>query len=209
MLPSDYGRPADRRVGRIAGFGRFHLRHRPPRAGRNPRTGETIPIPAKAVPTFTAGKAFQECVQPRAAAAGVLREAHVRCGDGAQRGPWHTRIAIQAFWTTLLVRHRCSLRCLPREHRPALAHRCDVHEVGLASPANTGCRARERRSHQQARKSEAMARSTEPLETAVDLQVVRAFLERYFTIENAVKVLQQDKAPSVMSAKAEASTCGP
>ena len=52
------------------GFGRFHLRHRPPRAGRNPRTGETIPIPAKAVPTFTAGKAFQECVQPRAAAAG-------------------------------------------------------------------------------------------------------------------------------------------
>ena len=54
----------------LRGFGRFHLRHRPPRAGRNPRTGETIPIPAKAVPTFTAGKAFQECVQPRAAAAG-------------------------------------------------------------------------------------------------------------------------------------------
>jgi integration host factor subunit beta len=54
----------------LRGFGRFYLRHRPPRAGRNPRTGETIPIPAKAVPTFTAGKAFQECVQPRAAAAG-------------------------------------------------------------------------------------------------------------------------------------------
>jgi integration host factor subunit beta len=52
------------------GFGRFHLRHRPPRAGRNPRTGETIPIPAKAVPTFTVGKAFQERVQPSAAAAG-------------------------------------------------------------------------------------------------------------------------------------------
>ena len=52
------------------GFGRFHLRHRAPRAGRNPRTGETIPIPAKAVPTFTAGKAFQERVHPSAAAAG-------------------------------------------------------------------------------------------------------------------------------------------
>ena len=38
-----------------------------------------------------------------------------------------------------------------------------------------------------------MAESTEPRETAVDLQVVRAFLERYFTIENEMKVLQQDK----------------
>jgi nucleoid DNA-binding protein len=54
----------------LRGFGRFHLRQRPPRAGRNPRTGETIPIPAKAVPTFTAGKAFQDRVQPSVAAAG-------------------------------------------------------------------------------------------------------------------------------------------
>src|SRR5438046_5862468 len=54
----------------LRGFGRFHLRHRQPRAGRNPRTGETIPIPAKAVPTFTAGKAFQERVHPSPAPAG-------------------------------------------------------------------------------------------------------------------------------------------
>ena len=54
----------------LRGFGRFQLRHRPPRAGRNPRTGEPIPIPAKAVPTFTAGKAFQERVQSSAAPAG-------------------------------------------------------------------------------------------------------------------------------------------
>jgi integration host factor subunit beta len=52
----------------LRGFGRFSLRHRQARTGRNPRTGETIPIPAKAVPTFTAGKTFQEQVQPRAAA---------------------------------------------------------------------------------------------------------------------------------------------
>ena len=55
----------------LRGFGRFHLRHRPPRAGRNPRTGETVQIPAKAVPTFAAGKAFQEQVQPRTAAGGT------------------------------------------------------------------------------------------------------------------------------------------
>jgi DNA-binding protein HU-beta len=51
----------------LRGFGRFRLRHRPAREGRNPRTGDTVPIPAKAVPTFLAGKAFQELVQTAAA----------------------------------------------------------------------------------------------------------------------------------------------
>ena len=55
----------------LRGFGSFRLRHRQPRAGRNPRTGDTVQIPAKAVPTFTAGKAFQEQMQPRAAAGGA------------------------------------------------------------------------------------------------------------------------------------------
>ncbi len=50
----------------LRGFGRFQLRHRQPRTGRNPRTGETVQIPAKAVPTFTAGKAFQERVHSSA-----------------------------------------------------------------------------------------------------------------------------------------------
>ena len=50
----------------LRGFGRFHLRHRQPRTGRNPRTGETLQIPAKAVPTFAAGKAFQDRVQSNA-----------------------------------------------------------------------------------------------------------------------------------------------
>jgi len=53
----------------LRGFGRFHVRHRQPRTGRNPRTGETVQIPAKAVPTFTAGKTFQERVQRHGAPA--------------------------------------------------------------------------------------------------------------------------------------------
>ena len=53
----------------LRGFGRFHLRHRQPRTGRNPRTGEPFQIPAKAVPTFAAGKAFQDRVQSHAAPA--------------------------------------------------------------------------------------------------------------------------------------------
>jgi integration host factor subunit beta len=46
----------------LRGFGSFRLRHRQARRGRNPRTGDTVQIPAKAVPTFSAGKAFQERV---------------------------------------------------------------------------------------------------------------------------------------------------
>jgi nucleoid DNA-binding protein len=53
----------------LRGFGRFQLRQRQARTGRNPRTGDTLQIPAKQVPTFTAGKAFQERVQPDAARA--------------------------------------------------------------------------------------------------------------------------------------------
>src|SRR5713101_10137402 len=51
----------------LRGFGSFRLRHRQPREGRNPRTGDTVQIPAKAVPSFSAGKAFQAIVQTGAA----------------------------------------------------------------------------------------------------------------------------------------------
>jgi len=37
-------------------FGRFRLRDRQARAGRNPRTGDTVRIPAKVVPSFSGGK---------------------------------------------------------------------------------------------------------------------------------------------------------
>jgi len=47
----------------LRGFGSFQLRHRQARTGRNPRTGDTVQIPAKQVPAFSAGKAFQELVQ--------------------------------------------------------------------------------------------------------------------------------------------------
>ncbi len=46
----------------IRGFGSFVNNHRPPRAGRNPKTGETVMVPAKAVPYFRAGKEMRERV---------------------------------------------------------------------------------------------------------------------------------------------------
>ena len=44
----------------LRGFGAFSVRSRPARVGRNPRTGETVPVPAKAVPFFKSGKELRE-----------------------------------------------------------------------------------------------------------------------------------------------------
>ena len=56
----------------LRGFGAFSVRGRPARAGRNPRTGEAVPVDEKAVPFFKAGKELRERVNrgkpPRAEA---------------------------------------------------------------------------------------------------------------------------------------------
>lgn len=46
----------------IVGFGGFSVRDRAQRTGRNPRTGETITIPAAKVPGFKAGKSLKDAV---------------------------------------------------------------------------------------------------------------------------------------------------
>lgn len=46
----------------IAGFGKFEGVMRDARTARNPRTGEMVPVPAKRVPKFKAGKALKDTV---------------------------------------------------------------------------------------------------------------------------------------------------
>lgn len=46
----------------IRGFGSFGLNYRPPRTGRNPKSGEKVHVPAKYVPHFKAGKELRERV---------------------------------------------------------------------------------------------------------------------------------------------------
>jgi len=46
----------------LIGFGTFEVRDRAARAGRNPRTGETIQIKASKNPAFKAGKALKDAV---------------------------------------------------------------------------------------------------------------------------------------------------
>ena len=47
---------------RLVGFGTFVVANRAATTGRNPRTGESIQIPAKKVPKFRAGKALKDTV---------------------------------------------------------------------------------------------------------------------------------------------------
>ncbi|MBN34199.1 MAG: DNA-binding protein HU [Rhodospirillaceae bacterium] len=47
---------------RLVGFGTFSVAHRAASKGRNPRTGESIDIPASNQPKFKAGKALKDAV---------------------------------------------------------------------------------------------------------------------------------------------------
>ena len=46
----------------IRGFGSFSLHYRPPRMGRNPKTGEAVSLGSKYVPHFKPGKELRERV---------------------------------------------------------------------------------------------------------------------------------------------------
>ena len=46
----------------VRGFGSFSLHFRPPRMGRNPKTGDAVPLTGKYVPHFKPGKELRERV---------------------------------------------------------------------------------------------------------------------------------------------------
>jgi integration host factor subunit beta len=46
----------------IRGFGSFSLHFRPPRLGRNPKTGDSVALPGKHVPHFKLGKELRDRV---------------------------------------------------------------------------------------------------------------------------------------------------
>ncbi len=56
----------------IRGFGSFSLHFRPPRIGRNPKTGDSVELPGKYVPHFKPGKELRERVN------GVRKSTHGR-----------------------------------------------------------------------------------------------------------------------------------
>jgi integration host factor subunit beta len=50
----------------IRGFGSFTLHHRPPRVGRNPKSGESVKLDEKFVPHFKPGKELRDRVNTSA-----------------------------------------------------------------------------------------------------------------------------------------------
>jgi integration host factor subunit alpha len=57
---------ADGREVKLSGFGNFNIRRKAPRPGRNPRTGQSIPIEARHVVTFHASPKLKAVVQGEA-----------------------------------------------------------------------------------------------------------------------------------------------
>lgn len=49
----------------VRGFGSFSLHYRPPRMGRNPKTGESVSLSGKHVPHFKPGRELRERVNNR------------------------------------------------------------------------------------------------------------------------------------------------
>jgi integration host factor subunit beta len=65
----------------IRGFGSFALSYRPPRIGRNPKSGDRVQVPAKHVPHFKAGKEMRERVDHVDSINGAEPIAVQRLGD--------------------------------------------------------------------------------------------------------------------------------
>jgi integration host factor subunit beta len=57
----------------LRGFGAFTVKRRNARAGRNPRTGETVDVAQKSVPFFKAGKELRERINKPISAAVVKK----------------------------------------------------------------------------------------------------------------------------------------
>ena len=72
MIDAFFDLVADRLVNgedvKISGFGNFQIRTKAARPGRNPRTGELIPIEARRVVTFHASHKLKELIQGNGAA---------------------------------------------------------------------------------------------------------------------------------------------
>ncbi len=78
----------------IRGFGSFSLHFRPPRQGRNPKTGEAVALSGKYVPHFKPGKDLRE-----------------RVNDGADHGRFGIRLSSRRG---TLQSARCAERQTPR-----------------------------------------------------------------------------------------------
>ena len=68
----------------LRGFGAFSVKNRPPRSGRNPRTGEAVEVEEKWVPFFKAGKELRETAERQGLRAREARAARRNAFEGVR-----------------------------------------------------------------------------------------------------------------------------
>jgi integration host factor subunit beta len=71
----------------IRGYGAFSVNLRPPRLGRNPATGASVPVPAKHVPHFKPGKELRDRVAASAKSEKPIAGKHQRTRATAELTP--------------------------------------------------------------------------------------------------------------------------
>ena len=126
---------------RIAGFGTFVTRRRSARTGRNPRTGESVPIAASTAPSFKSGKALKQAVntdpKPHATDRAEDREmrqrAHREAGAALDVSDWPG--GVEPVWSLLEPESAGALRAEPLVGDGAVHLVEDLTEAELAQSA--------------------------------------------------------------------------
>ena len=123
---------------RIAGFGTFGTRSRAARMGRNPRTGESVPIPASKSPSFRAAKGLREAVK-RGWQADPGDDRHDRPGSAGamlEMSDWPG--GVEPVWTVLEPESKEALRAEPLADNPTLRLAADLPDEAFAESAFVG-----------------------------------------------------------------------
>ena len=123
---------------RIAGFGTFGTRSRAARMGRNPRTGESVPIPASKSPSFKAAKGLREAVKrgrqaEPAEAADVQHEPPGSAGVMLEMSDWPG--GVEPVWTLLEPESMEALRVEPLAENPTVRLATDLPDEAFAGSA--------------------------------------------------------------------------
>ncbi len=123
---------------RIAGFGTFRTKHRAARTGRNPKTGESVQIPASKIPSFKAANGLREAVKR-----GWQPEAAQRADDSdgepgraaAMLEMSHWPGGVEPVWTVLEPESMEALRAEPAADNPTLRLAADLPDEALGEAA--------------------------------------------------------------------------
>ena len=123
---------------RIAGFGTFATKSRSARTGRNPGTGESVPIAASKAPSFKAGKALRDAVNTgwkpvsanQADDPNVQLRAHGRAGETLDVSHWPG--GLTPVWSLLEAQSADALRSEPSPEYSALRFASELEDEALA-----------------------------------------------------------------------------